>query len=45
MTHLYPLFWYGLGFLTYHYVGVYSKAKRKLFSGGEIDLSKRSRLS
>jgi hypothetical protein len=45
METYYPMIWWALGFLTYHYVGVYSRAKRKLFSGGEIDLTKRSRLS
>ena len=45
MEAYYPLFWYGLGVLTYHYVGVYGKAKRKFYSGGEIDLTRRNRLS
>lgn len=38
MNHLYPLIWYSLGVVTYHYLGVYGRARKKLFQGGEIDL-------
>lgn len=37
MTHLYPALWVALGFGIYHMIGTYSVAKRKLFSGGDID--------
>lgn len=44
MDPYYPLFWYALGFVTYHYLGLYGRGKRRLFAGGELDLTKTIKL-
>jgi hypothetical protein len=36
MNTYYPLFWWALGFATYHMLGTFGQARKKLYPGGEI---------
>lgn len=44
MSAYYPLVWALLGAGIYHMIGKYGVARKRLFEGGEIDLTKLSRL-